>query len=433
MTSLNDIYTTVPGTVIFTAALVLVMLQLAVLMYAVRDLRDRKNALFAALHFLIGFAVFGLMMYAGNVYDNLDDGEMLPPDALSGQIFYQPWLLYVILELLSAVLILMHLRQIRRYAETHVSPSAVKETLDWLPVAVCFGDAQGEVRLSNLKMNALSQSLMQQHLSDARGFWEQIKAQGIAQDQGYLLLSKDGHAYLFTQTPLTLSDRNGEKHYTQIIASDMTDAYQITQELTANNKHLKAVQYRMKAVAAYERSLIAAREVIKARTAVHNHMGGVLLSGKYYMDHPEGMNEAEMLRLLKFNSFFLLGEANQPEKQTDALQDVLRMAQRISVTVVFEGTVPAQEPAREIMAQAIEQCAANTVRHAGGDRLTVTITETGLLYTAEFRNNGTPPDQPVRETGGLSYLRKAAEAVGGTVTTQSEPVFVLTVSVPKQI
>ena len=109
------------------------------------------------------------------------------------------------------------------------------------------------------------------------------------------------------------------------------------------------------------------------------------------------------------------------------------MAQRIGVTVVFEGTVPAQEPAREIMAQAIEQCAANTVRHAGGDRLTVTITETGLLYTAEFRNNGTPPDQPVRETGGLSYLRKAAEAAGGTVTIQSEPVFVLKVSVPKQI
>ena len=60
MTSLNDIYTTVPGTVIFTAALVLVMFQLAVLMYAVRDLRDRKNTLFAALHFIIGFAVFGL-------------------------------------------------------------------------------------------------------------------------------------------------------------------------------------------------------------------------------------------------------------------------------------------------------------------------------------------------------------------------------------
>lgn len=431
MTPLNDIYITVPGTVIFTAALVLVMLQLAVLMYAVRDLRDRKNALFAALHFLIGFAVFGLMMYAGNVYDNLDDGEMLPPDALSGQIFYLPWLLYAAPELLSAVLIMLHLRQIHKYTETHVSAGAVKDTLDWLPVGFCIGDAQGEVWLSNLKMNELSQSLMQQHLSDSRGFWEQIRAQGIAQDQGYLLQTKDCHAYLFTQTPLTLSDRDGEKHYTQIIASDMTDAYQITQELTANNKHLKEVQYRMKAVAAYERSLIAAREVIKARTAVHNQMGGVLLSGKYYMDHPEGMDEAEMLRLLKFNSFFLLGEANQHEKRTDALQDVLRMAQRIGVTVVFEGTVPAQNPARDVFVQAIEQCAANTVRHAGGDRLTVTVTETESQYTAEFRNNGTPPDQPVRETGGLSYLRKAAEAAGGTLTVQSEPVFVLTVSVPK--
>ena len=187
MTPLNDINTTVPGTVIFTAALVLVMLQLAVLMYAVRDLRDRKNALFAALHFLIGFAVFGLMMYAGNVYDNLDDGEMLPPDALSGQIFYLPWLLYAALELLSAVLIMLHLRQIRRYVETHVFPGAVKDTLDWLPVGFCIGDAQGEVWLSNLKMNELSQSLMQQHLSDSRGFWEQITEQGSQKEITYVL------------------------------------------------------------------------------------------------------------------------------------------------------------------------------------------------------------------------------------------------------
>ncbi|MBP0988176.1 MAG: hypothetical protein J6S92_07840, partial [Oscillospiraceae bacterium] len=387
---------------------------------------------FAALHFLIGFAVFGLMMYAGNVYDNLDDGEILSPDALSGQIFYLPWLLYAALELLSAVLIMLHLRQIRRYVETHVSPSAVKETLDWLPVGFCIGDAQGEVWLSNLKMNKLSQSLTQQHLSDSGGFWDQIRAQGIAQDQGYLLQSKDGHAYLFTQTPLTLSDRNGEKHYTQIIASDMTDAYQITQELTANNKHLKEVQYRMKAVAAYERSLIAAREVIKARTAVHNHMGCVLLSGKYYMDHPEGMDEAELIRLLEYNNFFLLREAENQGEEADALDKALKTAQRIRVTVEIEGKLPEQESARDILAQAVEQCAANTVRHAGGDCVYVTLTETGSRLKAVFRNNGKAPEQPVNETGGLLYLRKIAEAAGGTVSIQSEPEFVLTVCIPIQ-
>ena len=71
------------------------------------------------------------------------------------------------------------------------------------------------------------------------------------------------------------------------------------------------------------------------------------------------------------------------------------------------------------------------MRHAEGDRVTVTITETDTQLTAEFRNNGKAPEQPVTETGGLLYLRKAAESAGGTVTVQSAPVFVLTVTVPK--
>ena len=188
----------------------------------------------------------------------------------------------------------------------------------------------------------------------------------------------------------------------------------------------------MKAVAAYERSLIAARESIKARTAVHNQMGSVLLSGKFFLDHQDSMNEAELLRLLEYNNYFLLREAENQEKEADALQKALKTAQRIGVTVEIGGDLPEQAYARDILAQAVEQCAANTVRHAEGDRVTVTLTDTDTQLTAEFRNNGKAPEQPVTETGGLLYLRKAAEAAGGTVTVQSEPVFVLTLLIPKK-
>lgn len=51
------------------------------------------------------------------------------------------------------------------------------------------------------------------------------------------------------------------------------------------------------------------------------------------------------------------------------------------------------------MTEAVEQCAANTVRHAEGDRLTVTLQETESEWFAEFRNNGKPPEEPVSESG----------------------------------
>ena len=286
--------------------------------------------------------------------------------------------------------------------------------------------------LSNLIINELSQSLTNKHLFDSLVFWKQVEEQGTAQDQGYLLRMQDGRAWLFTKKTMNVQENGQEKQYTQIFAEEMTEVCNITDELSANNRHLKEVQYRMKAVAASERSLIAAREVIKARTAVHNQMGSVLLSGKYYMDHPNGMDETELIRLLEYNNYFLLQEAENQGEEADALDKALKTAQRIRVTVEIEGKLPEQESARDILAQAVEQCAANTVRHAGGDCVYVTLTETGSRLKAVFRNNGKAPEQPVNETGGLLYLRKIAEAAGGTLSIQSEPEFVLTVCIPIQ-
>lgn len=430
MTPMLEVFPSVPGMLIYLTALILVLLQFAFLLHTVRDRSSRRDVFTAVLHFAVSFLIVVLMLCAANAYKILDPGEVLEPGSLPDRIFSLPWLVFAAWDILAAVMFILHIRKHDRIAGTHLTPDAVKETLDWLPVGVCICDAEGTVLLSNLRINALSQDLTQKHLFDARAFWEQVTAKGTAQDKGCLLQTTDGRAYLFTKTPLILHEKDGDRQFEQIIASDMTDAYQITKELTANNRHLKEVQYRMKAVAACERSLIAAREVVRARTAVHNQMGSVLLSGKFYLDHADGMNEAELLRLLEYNNFFLLREAENQEKEADALQKALKTAQRIGVTVEISGTLPEQEAARDILAQAVEQCAANTVRHAEGDRVTVTITETDTQLTAEFRNNGKAPERPVTETGGLLYLRKAAESAGGTVTVQSTPVFVLTVTVP---
>ncbi|MBQ6042229.1 MAG: hypothetical protein IJL32_15825 [Oscillospiraceae bacterium] len=431
MIPMLEVFPSVPGMLIYIAALMLLLLQFAVLLHSMQDKGSKRSLRCAVLHFIVSFLIVGLMLCAANAYKILDPGEVLVPGSLPDRIFSVPWIVFAAWDIWAAWMTFLQIRQYFRYVKTHLAQNAVKETLDWLPVGVCISDTEGTVLLYNLKIDALSQNLTDQHLLDSRSFWEQVTKKGTAQDHGYLLQTTDGHAYLFTKTPLTLHEKGKEKHFEQMIASDMTDAYRITQELTANNKHLKEVQYRMKEVAAYERSLIAAREIIKARTAVHNQMGSVLLSGKYYLDHPDGMNEAELLRLLEYNNYFLLREAENQEKETDVLQKALKTAQCIGVTVEFKGTLPERETAREILAQAIEQCAANTVRHAEGNCITVTLTETDEQIIAEFRNNGKAPEQPVTETGGLLYLRKAAEAAGGTVTVQSTPVFVLTVSVPK--
>ena len=432
MKPMLDVFPSVPGMIIYTVALILVVMQFAVLLHSLHDKCSKKNLCIAGLSFIVSFIVLGLMLIAANAYKILGPGEVLVPGSLPDRIFSVPWCAYAVWDICAAGMLFWQIRQHLRYARTHLMPDAVKEALDRLPVGVCISDMQGTVLLSNLRINALSQSLTNRHLFDSLAFWEQVEKQGAAQDHGYLLRMQDGKSWLFTKKPMTVQENGQEKQYVQIFAEDMTEVCNMTDDLSAKNKHLKEVQYHMKAVAAYEKSLIAAREVIRARTAVHNQMNSVLLCGKHYLDHPGRVREEELLQLLEYNNFFQLVEAEQREYRADRLDDALRNARRIGVTVQLEGTLPEQQSVRDVLAQAVEQCAANTVRHAEGDLLNVTLRETDTQYIAEFRNNGKPPEEPVNETGGLWYLRKAAEEVGGTVTVQSKPVFLLTVFIPKK-
>lgn len=431
MRPMIDIFPSVLGMLIYIMALVLIILQFAVLLHIVQEKRRGKSFFSSIVFFFISFVVFGLMLCAANAYKILDPGEMLVPGSLPDCIFSIPWLVFAVWDLLEAMMVFFQIMKCVKYARTHLTPYVVKEVLDWLPVGVCISDMNGTVLLSNLKINELSQSLINKHLFDSFEFWEQVTEHGMVQDHGCLLRMQDGKSWLFTKRPMKVQDSGQVKQYEQIFATDMTEVCNITDELSEKNKRLKEVQYHMKAVAAYEHSLIAAREVIKARTTVHNQMNSVLLCGKHYLDHPEAVREEELLQLLEYNNFFQLVEAQQKEQRTDILDDAIRNAKRIGVTVQLEGTLPKEQYARDVLAQAVEQCAANTVRHAEGDRLTVTMAENDSQYIAEFSNNGKPPEEPISETGGLWYLRKAAEEIGGTIIVKSEPVFLLTVLIPK--
>ena len=68
----------------------------------------------------------------------------------------------------------------------------------------------------------------------------------------------------------------------------------------------------------------------------------------------------------------------------------------------------------------------------GGEtvRMTVRPAEHGLR--AVFTNDGEPPQEPIRELGGLRSLRRMAEEAGGSMTLESEPCFRMTLLIPEE-
>ena len=411
------------GYVLYFAALLLTAAQLAILLQLMQKKLGMARILAALLHFLLCFFLLAFLLdYSYNAV------VFATPEVL--QVFELrflalPWLLYAGLEMASAGVVFLQVRVLRRYRETRLTPDTIRQTVDLLPTGLMVSEPDGTVLLANLSMTELCRKLTGELLSDAGRFWQYVESKS----ENGLIRTADGETWQFQKSLFTLDG----KDYDQITAADMTEQYRVTEELSQKNLHLKEVQDRMKTVAAKERSLVADREIMQARMTVHDRMGAVLLSGKYYLDHPENVKEDELLRLLEFSNHFLLGEVEQPENKSDPMQEAILTAKRIGVAVEIFGEFPKGETAKRILAQAVDQCAANTARHAGGDLLSVAITEDGARINVSFANNGRAPERPITETGGLAVLRQTVEDAGGSMTVQSEPVFLLTITIPKQI
>ena len=115
-------------------------------------------------------------------------------------------------------------------------------------------------------------------------------------------------------------------------------------------------------------------------------------------------------------------------------------AEKNGVTVDIAGIVPPDEKILQLLANAITQCATNAVRHAGADRLKVIVQSEDAhsddvqsedeRIRIEITNNGVPPKETIKETGGLASVRKLAEDLGAEMIVESQPVFRLTLLIP---
>ena len=406
-------------------SLAIVVGSLIALIRGVQARRSWQIILVSGLNLLAGFLLFLVLM------DCARFAYLTEPDpryqAFQTALFGLPWGLYAILEVLSAAILILLLRDDRRYRRNHLTPDAIRETVNLLPEGVCVSAPDGTVLLSNLQMDSLYRSLTGGTLSDAVRFREHLEENGEKQGDEILAHTEEGTVWRFAGKRMT---GNGAE-YDQLTASDVTAPYRIMEELRDRNEHLQELQRRMQEVSDLSGDMFIAQEEAAARTALHNQLGQVLLMGRHTLEHPDS-TDAEMVRMatLEMNRF-LLREAEAPsESRTDRLQQALAMAKSIGVQTEILGSLPENPAYRALLAQAVQECAANAVKHAEGDHLVLRMEKNEKEWRVRIANNGRPPEKPVTESGGLLSLRRHTEAAGGTMTVESAPAFALVLRLP---
>ena len=314
-----------------------------------------------------------------------------------------------------------------RFEKDTLNEADIKNTMDLLPAGICFGSASGEVRMKNVQMNEISQSLMEEYLTDIHRFWEGLARLGEKSGESILVHTSEG-TMLFVRTKV----RIGKEELLQITATDVSEQFSITRKLRETNRHLKEYQSRMKQYQQLSAQMIRSEEILSARRTVHDQVGHVLLTASYAYAHPENTDRKALLEILRQTNNFLLREAREDDSGAeDPIRLAVSRAEAIGVEVRISGPLPEDEKIRLLLGDAIRECAANTVKHGGGDTLEVRIERTDGALLLSLSNNGSATSEHVRETGGLLSLRKEAEAQQGTMSVMSLPVFTVTFTFPE--
>ena len=306
---------------------------------------------------------------------------------------------------------------------------SVKDAFDNMPIAVCFFDKHGTVRLINRRMLNVSTMLLgseMQTLTELHNALEAPPKQISVTDGAVPLYNfPDGKTLRFEEKIVTDSDGAS---FVQVTAADVTELAKRQAELRRENEQLSEANRRARQLYENMAEIVREEEILSMKMRVHDDIGHSILSARRALLSNEDIEAVRSNAAVWEKSIELLHHANNMPDQPDPMEYAEKRAEALGVRLVMNGVMPESSRLRYLFSLAVRECVTNGVRHANGNEVCVTVSADRDGYTAILTNNGREPDGKITEGGGLSALRRRIEKNNGNMTVHSFPRFALTVS-----
>lgn len=312
----------------------------------------------------------------------------------------------------------------------HNISSAVKEAFDNLPSGICFFNEKGSMVLCNHVMYRLVFELAGQDIQSLDELKNvlQKRMEGMEAEpetEAVVFLDEASWKFVFTE----VEKANGSR-YIQVIALDVTELHKTSKELAQRNKELEELARHIENITKNVVAIMREEEILSMKMRIHNEVGSSILNTRqYYLGGCLPEQKGELLRSWR-RTLKLLHNEIRKDDETDGYSELLEIASSIGVEIVQTGELPNEAACAYLIVAAIRECLTNAIRHAEGNRLFVSISQSMETATAVITNNGKIPEDEITEGGGLTSLRTRIEKAGGTMQIQSRPVFSLMITIP---
>lgn len=381
-----------------------------------------KRAVFLSVFLFL----FILLIILADAFSQMNDGleySVLLPVPM--------WLLWCAVGL-SDLLFIVEIVRLYREKGHIISRDSVKQALDHLPSGICYFSPSGGVKLCNLQMNRLFRTLAQSDLQTLTELQDALancdSCSGVIRlaDENQTYLFPDGKAWHYSQSNVT--DEDGVT-YTEAVFSDMTELYHKNLELKRQIKQLNKISCELKRLSDNALILTKEKEVLSAKTTLHDRMGAGLIAMRQILQHNQTAETVGAVKLFR-QAVNSIKNDNGYYQENSELSKFMQDAEAIGVNVNMLEELPEQEELRHITVLAMRECLTNSVRHADASTVYVTIEKTENDVCVKITNDGKAPETEIVPKGGLYNLYRCVIGCGGTMKIQSEPIFVLTITFP---
>ena len=315
----------------------------------------------------------------------------------------------------------------------YLRENAIQESLDNLPSGIVFFDGNGMPKLMNRRMHQICMNLAGRDIQNITELEEALskplKEQVFFDDDLKVYGFSDGSVWKFSEKEIITT---GGDRFSQVLASEVSELYQSKVLLKRENQKLQEMSAAMKELSKNVVTLTREEETLSMKMRVHDNLGYSVLAAQRML-----MRESEEDRDIFLSQWKqtldLLNKDNESVEDEQLHRQVQDRAKFLGVKIIYTGEKIWESHIFRLLDIILLEALSNCVRHAGASELYVKFGSAEHEWGVVITDNGQKPEKNIKEGGGLSGIRKKVEQCGDTLRICSDPIFSITVKIPKEV
>ncbi len=313
-----------------------------------------------------------------------------------------------------------------------ISVRSIKEAMDTLPSGILFASIDGNILLTNQKMQELMIEITGDVSRDIYHWFSKLRQMGyrsgnlmMTDSEMVIKLSSDEYWH-FVRDKLNIDG----KDYWQLVAADISEQWNLIRELRNRNTMLQQKSNELRSMLSNMFDIQREQETNRLRARLHDVLSQKITLFQRWMQSdtlPTAAQIAELIRSMKEGI-----ENDAPENLQEIFENIIANFCDIGIEMEVTGKLPSDDAAARAFVLIVREASTNAVRHGLATMISIAFSEDDFQYTMKIEDNGIGTTGNVVYGNGLRIMGERLSKLDGELIVDSSAIFTIHAIIPKE-